>query len=138
MDTARSWAGTSYHHRASVKGVGCDCLGLLMGVFTEVTNIKVENPPPYTRTWADVAGSDILVDAVGRYMTSKDVKSVDAGDVVIFRLASNYVAKHAGIITSAHSMIHAQETVGVCEVSLNDWWRRRIAAAFEFPHLLNE
>lgn len=30
---ARSWIGTSYRHQASVKGVGCDCLGLVRGVW---------------------------------------------------------------------------------------------------------
>ena len=28
---ARSWLGTSFHHQASVKGVGCDCIGLIKG-----------------------------------------------------------------------------------------------------------
>ena len=26
---ARSWRGTPYHHQASLKGVGSDCLGLI-------------------------------------------------------------------------------------------------------------
>ena len=27
--TARAWIGTPYVHQASVRGAGCDCLGLL-------------------------------------------------------------------------------------------------------------
>jgi len=30
---ARAWLGTPYRHRASVRGAGCDCLGLLRGVW---------------------------------------------------------------------------------------------------------
>ena len=30
---ARAWIGTRYRHQASVKGVGCDCLGLVRGVW---------------------------------------------------------------------------------------------------------
>jgi hypothetical protein len=30
---ARSWIGTPYAHQASVKGIGCDCLGLVRGVW---------------------------------------------------------------------------------------------------------
>ncbi|HXO72313.1 MAG TPA: peptidase P60, partial [Bradyrhizobium sp.] len=30
---ARSWIGTRYCHQASLKGVGCDCLGLVRGVW---------------------------------------------------------------------------------------------------------
>ena len=33
---ARGWAGTPYHHQASVKGVGCDCLGLIRGLWREL------------------------------------------------------------------------------------------------------
>ena len=29
----RAWIGTPYRHQASVKGVGCDCLGLLRGIW---------------------------------------------------------------------------------------------------------
>ena len=29
---ARSWIGTPYVHQVSVKGGGCDCLGLVRGV----------------------------------------------------------------------------------------------------------
>ena len=27
------WIGTPYRHQASLKGVGCDCLGLVRGVW---------------------------------------------------------------------------------------------------------
>jgi NlpC/P60 family putative phage cell wall peptidase len=30
---ARTWIGTLYHHQASVKGIGCDCLGLVREVW---------------------------------------------------------------------------------------------------------
>jgi NlpC/P60 family putative phage cell wall peptidase len=33
---ARSWFGTPYHHQASVKGVGSDCLGLIRGIWREL------------------------------------------------------------------------------------------------------
>ncbi len=33
---ARGWLGTPFHHQASVKGVGCDCVGLIRGVAAEL------------------------------------------------------------------------------------------------------
>ena len=36
VELARSWIGTPYVHQASVRGVGCDCLGLLRGVWREL------------------------------------------------------------------------------------------------------
>jgi hypothetical protein len=32
----RAWIGTPYRHQASLKGVGCDCLGLVRGVWRAV------------------------------------------------------------------------------------------------------
>lgn len=32
----RDWIGTPYRHQASLKGVGCDCLGLVRGVWRAV------------------------------------------------------------------------------------------------------
>src|SRR5437764_272872 len=33
---AESWLGTPYRHQASLKGVGCDCLGLVRGIWRAV------------------------------------------------------------------------------------------------------
>ena len=43
VGAARGWIGTPYRHQASLKGVGCDCLGLLRGVWRE---LKGEEPAP--------------------------------------------------------------------------------------------
>jgi NlpC/P60 family putative phage cell wall peptidase len=32
----RAWLGTPYRHQASLKGVGCDCLGLVRGVWRAI------------------------------------------------------------------------------------------------------
>ena len=44
---ARGWIGTPYRHQASLKGVGCDCLGLVRGVWREVMGEEPEAPPAY-------------------------------------------------------------------------------------------
>ena len=60
---ARAWAGTPYHHQASVKGVGCDCLGLIRGLWRELLGEEPEAMPAYTRDWGDVTGSEPLLAA---------------------------------------------------------------------------
>ena len=42
---ARSWIGTHYRHQQSLKGVGCDCLGLLRGVWRAVYGQEPEPTP---------------------------------------------------------------------------------------------
>ena len=45
---ARSWLGTPYHDQASLRGVGCDCLGLARGVWREVVGPEPFPIPPYS------------------------------------------------------------------------------------------
>ena len=52
---------------------------------------------------------------------------------MIYRLRAGLIAKHAGILASTTTFIHAMEGAPAAEVSLGPWWRRRIAAAFSFP-----
>jgi NlpC/P60 family putative phage cell wall peptidase len=50
---ARRWLGTPYHDQASVIGVGCDCLGLVRGVWRELVGPELFPIPPYSRDWGE-------------------------------------------------------------------------------------
>jgi NlpC/P60 family putative phage cell wall peptidase len=128
---ARSWIGTPYRHQASLKGVGCDCLGLLRGVWRGVLGHEPELPPPYSPDWAE-AGADTLV-AARRYLLEIERREIAPGDVLLFRWRDNLPAKHCAVATSSNSMIHAHDGASVVEVALCSWWRRHLAHAFRFP-----
>lgn len=144
---ARTWLGTPYHHQASVKGVGCDCLGLVRGVYAEAYGHPAEAPPAYTRDLAEACQRETLLEAARRHLieiapaevagfsVGRDHASIAAGDVVVFRLRPGAMAKHCGIISARNPdrLIHAFESGPVCEINLSSWWRRKIAAAFRFP-----
>ena len=53
MTEVREWIGTPYQHQGRAKGFACDCLGLVIGVYSNVYNLLPRNPPPYTNTWAE-------------------------------------------------------------------------------------
>jgi NlpC/P60 family putative phage cell wall peptidase len=59
----RGWVGTPYHHQASVKVVGCDCLGLIRGVWRELFGPEPEAMPACTRDWGDATRSEPLLAA---------------------------------------------------------------------------
>jgi NlpC/P60 family putative phage cell wall peptidase len=129
---ARSWIGTPYRHQASLKGVGCDCLGLLRGVWRGVMGAEPELPPPYAPDWAE-AGADTLVAAARRHLVEIDPAAIMAGDVLLFRWREGLPAKHCAIATSDRTMIHAHDGAQVAEVAFRPWWRRHLAYAFRFP-----
>lgn len=135
VQLARTWIGTPYHHQASVAGVGADCLGLVRGVYRELHGRDAEQPPGYSRDWAEAGGVETMLAAARRHLIEVEPDQARAGDVVVFRFRAGAVAKHAAILTSCDSMIHAVEGAPVCEVALCRWWRRRLAGAFAFPRI---
>ena len=128
---ARSWIGTPYCHQASLKGVGCDCLGLVRGVWRETLGAEPEGVPAYTPDWAEAGRAETLLTAARRHL--REVDEAAPGDVLLFRWRAHLPAKHAGILSKPGFMIHAQEGALVCEVALSPWWRRRVAGVFRFP-----
>ncbi len=132
-DVARSWIGTPYLHQASVKGVGCDCLGLLRGVWREVRGEEPETVPAYTADWSEPQGHEMLYAAAMRHLSLAKNAEISAGHILLFRMRDGAVAKHLGIVSKAGSyphFIHAYTGHGVVESPLSLPWRRRIAARF--------
>ena len=130
---ARAWIGTPYHHQASCRAVGADCLGLVRGVWLELYGASSEQPPAYSRDWAEASGEETLMAAAARHLRPIEIGRAAAGDVVVFRLRAGLVAKHVAILTGPDSFVHAMEGGPACEVALASWWRRRIAGVFSFP-----
>jgi NlpC/P60 family putative phage cell wall peptidase len=130
---ARGWIGTPYRHQASLKGVGCDCLGLLRGVWRELFGAEPEPVPPYTRDWAEAGGRELLMEVAFRHLVP--VQEARPGDVLLFRWRARLPAKHCAVIGAPGMMIHAHEGAAVAEVAVAPFWSRQIAAAFAFPGL---
>ncbi len=65
---ALSWVGTPYRHQASLKGVGCDCLGLIRGVWRDLYGAEPEAAPAYTPDWAEAKGGETLAAAARRHL----------------------------------------------------------------------
>lgn len=130
---ALEWQGTPYRHQASRKHVGCDCLGLVRGVWRNVYGSEAEIPAAYSPDWAEAGGVDTLMDAARRHCVERSDMNGMKGDLVLFRWRAHLPAKHAGILLSSDSFIHAYQGHAVTISSLVPQWRRRIAGFFRFP-----
>jgi NlpC/P60 family putative phage cell wall peptidase len=129
---ARRWIGTPYLHQASCVHVGCDCLGLVRGVWRALVGPEPEETPPYSPDWAEAQGEETLSLAAHRHFTRVDATAFGAGDVLLFRFRDVGPAKHLGIATSATHMVHAHGGACVAEAAIGVW-RKRIVGAFAFP-----
>ena len=132
----RAWIGTPYHHQASTKGIGTDCLGLVRGVYRELYGIEAAIVPGYSGDWAEASGHEALHEAACLHLREIPIAEADAGDVLLFRWRPRAVAKHLGILATRLRLIHAFEHVPVCEINMTLWWWRHAAAAFRYPDVV--
>jgi NlpC/P60 family putative phage cell wall peptidase len=130
---ARGWIGTPYVHQASVKGVGCDCLGLLRGVWRELHGEEPEQAPPYAPDWAEATGEETLYKALKRHLTEIGDACLTPGDIALFRMARSGPAKHCGIVagkSNTLTLIHARQNKRVSEEVFSPFWKSKLAFVF--------
>jgi NlpC/P60 family putative phage cell wall peptidase len=130
---ARGWIGTPYIHQASAKTFGCDCLGLLRGVWRELAGEEPETPPPYSGDWAESSGDETLYAALKRHFAEVGRSGIAPGDIALFRMLPRGPAKHCGIVgesSGALTLIHARANSRVSEEDFSRAWQRKLAFVF--------
>ncbi len=130
---ARRWIGTPYCHQASVRGAGCDCLGLVRGLWRSLHGAEPEALPAYGPDWAEAGRAEALWQGLARHLRPVD-GPLTPGDVLLFRMRTRSVAKHLGVLTlagDAPRFVHAYSGHGVVESPLSRPWARRIVARFD-------
>lgn len=130
---AKTYIGTPYHHQGRVKGAGIDCCGLIINVAQELglSNYDLDGYSPT----AD--GVELLAEFQANCPV-RDLSEIQLGDILIFKVRHH--PQHCGILSELNgedSLIHAYSTIGRCvEHRLEEFWRSRIVAAFQFPEKL--
>lgn len=132
---AEAWLGTPYRHQASRRGVGCDCLGLVRGVWRALYGSEPETPGPYAADWAEAGAGDALFDAARRHLTEIGPQDGAPGDLLVFRWRPHLPARHLGIAAEGGRFIHAYQGSAVVASALVPQWLNRIAGVFAFPPL---
>ncbi|WP_323036093.1 NlpC/P60 family protein [Pararhodobacter sp.] len=133
VQAARAWIGTPYQHQASVLGAGCDCLGLVRGIWRALHGPEVRAIPAYGPDWSETSGDEALWAALAQHLTPTP-DAMQPGQVLLFRMRAGSVAKHLGILSDAGAspkFIHAYSGHGVVESPLSPPWARRVVARFD-------
>lgn len=134
---ARTWIGTPFHHQARLKGKGCDCLGLIIGVVDEL-GLKDKHGQP-------LAGYDEVTyskEPDGAYLTEKLTSLLDevpiaeaqAGDLALFKVRENpqhmaFLTDYENTLGMVHSYAPARRVV---EHRLDDDWKQRLVKVFRW------
>lgn len=134
LTAARAWVGTPYAHQASLRGVGCDCLGLIRGLWRDLIGSEPQAIPPYSADWGEVGRREVMLAALdGHLVRLPSGRSALPGDVLGFRMRPRAIVKHLAVLTDDGHLVHARERMGVIAEPLTPTWVRRCAAAWTWP-----
>lgn len=131
---AKEWLGTPYLHQAAKKKLGCDCLGLVLGIGRELGIDLPNKVPPYSASWRDPDAGAMLQEQADKFLRRQSERPPQTGDVLLFRMRHDLPAKHCAILIAPDQMIHAQEGVGTIQLAFDVPWRRRLVAHYTFPN----
>lgn len=107
VQAARAWLGTPYHHQARLRGVGVDCLGLLIGVCRELGLVH----PTFDVTAYPRAADGATLMNLAQYHMGPRIERADmqAGHAIV--TAYRGVPHHFGVLADYRwgglSIIHA-------------------------------
>lgn len=98
----REWIGTPFRWQASVKGVGCDCKGLIYGVARELELPEAASLHARMADYRIVVDTKLLREGIAANFVEVDEPM--AGDVLLLRLGRR--VQHLGIYSGFGHMIH--------------------------------
>lgn len=123
---ALTWLGTPYHHQGRLKGVGVDCIGLVIGVCHA---LKLTD---YDITGYSKRPDGSLKQTMATQLNVIQREHAKPGDILLFAFGS--VPVHVGLLIDQDTLIHAYSpNKKVVQNSLDARWRGLIAGAFHIP-----
>ncbi len=100
MAEAQSWLLTPYHHQAHLKGVGVDCVWLLIEVYKTVGLVAEDyDPGNYAAEWYLHQSEEIYLGGVLKH--AKQVDTPQPGDVALYNFGK--CVSHGVIIVEVPS-----------------------------------
>jgi cell wall-associated NlpC family hydrolase len=131
---ARAWVGTPYHTGARLRGIGADCLTVIVGAFENAGLIpRIETLPHYPADWHMHSDEPLYENGIARFCD--DAPGCGGGmgggaaplpgDIVLFKYGRQFA--HGAIVTAWPLLVHAFVRRPVTEDDYTrEMWLRRI------------
>lgn len=145
-DEAASWVGTPFHHQGRAKGLGVDCIGLIVGVCKNlnldsgnvdaVTGQNVRLHEYDVSNYSALPNKTQLSETLAKFCVLAESANPQLGDIILFTMQR--WPQHVGVVTRIEAegihFAHASQPVGKVIISrYDDTWKRRAAGHFRFP-----
>jgi NlpC/P60 family putative phage cell wall peptidase len=128
LHAARRYIGTPWVHQGRLRGIGIDCIGLLVGAFNEA-GLPVKDVANYPKK---PTGNDWLLEELRRRLTRVIDGSMQPGDVLCFKWSLH--PWHVALLSYDDTMIHAYKRLNECvEQPLTNHWRASMHSIWRWP-----
>lgn len=136
---ALTWRDTPYHDHAALKGIGCDCVGLLIGVAKAVQILSdAWQPGYYSPQWQLHKNEEQLLQVLTDLgCVQIPLEERVAGTILVFQYGR--VCSHTAILvsTAPDYVLHAQRDLGrVVHQRLAGDLLERLRQAYRFPGIV--
>jgi len=130
---ARRWIGTRWQHQASLKGIACDCIGLVAGVALELELPGAEawRDDARRRSYTREPQPSMIFAVLDEYLDRIDVGELAPADVAVLRARHDLPPQHFGIIADGEprTIVHAYAQMRkVVEQGFAPWAPLMVAA----------
>jgi len=130
---AEAWMGTPWVHQQAVREVGCDCVGLVVGV-ARACGLAIADCSLW-RGYHKQPDGRTLVAHLGRNFERVAEAGALPGDVMLFRIGA--APQHLAILGPGEIMIHAYAPARrVVAHRLDTDWRGRLLSVWRFRELV--
>ncbi|AIF81410.1 NlpC/P60 family phage cell wall peptidase [endosymbiont of Acanthamoeba sp. UWC8] len=137
VEQARTWLGTAFHHQGRIKGIGCDCLGLIVGVADEL-NLKDKDGIRLSSydeiNYSKEPDSNHLTAKLMSILIEVPTSEIEPGDIGLFLINNN--PQHLAIISNyggKRGIIHSEARARkVVEHYFDEEWNERLTKVFRW------
>lgn len=137
---ARRWIGTPFRHQASLRGIGCDCAGLIKGVGMARNLVSLdENEWRAVSSYGRQPRPDRMGAVLKRFLVQIEPGDALAGDIVWMEWRKG-LPMHLALLSEFNSrptIIHAfSDFSAVVEHGYNKEWSDKAMAWWRYPGLV--
>lgn len=110
IQVAEDWIGTPFHQQGRQKNIGCDCIGLILGVAKAIGAISLTNQSwdqCDVHIYNSITDSKLLLDLIPQYFP--ETTNPQPGDILLIQISP--IQYHLAIQAYNNKIIHACSSV---------------------------
>ncbi len=91
----RTWIGTPWRHQGRRKGIGCDCLGVLVAAARAADRL----PPGIRHDYHRLPYKNLLQETLDRYLDRIEFEDAKIADMILLTQRGHEMGAHTGVLT---------------------------------------